>query len=550
MLAVRRQLEAFARDGFLVAEPQLFIRVKERAASLAATPAEPRQVSILGIPTRDRPELLARALGSYAANLREYGRDVQVVVVDDSRQPDSRAANCAAALRVKKEFGIEVTVVDREWRGRYAQRLAAESGVALEVARFAVLGDARCGMSYGAARNTLQLLSTGKMAVHVDDDTLCRQWQASKRSPCTRSVDDDGGTQYWYLPDGLEACAGVEPVNIDFLGGHEALLGASSWELAARLTAGTVAVEINDPSRAWNVCNRNCADASGIGVTLGGSVGDSGIRNSWPRLFFEGPSFDRLVVDELSYRDRLATRRVMRLAPRATVTDSPLCIGMNLGLDNRRLLPPFMPVQRMEDGIFMTILRRCRPDLRVGHLAIAVEHRPEGRTRRDRLDFERVGREYQVNDCLQWCILSAAAGQRRDTPDQNFRPLGRYLEEFAELRAWEFEAQLQLAAARVLNQQIIALEGRLESSGQRPTRWAEDAKRYLQALRFGLTLADLVVPKDLEGSAEDRVVTLQALTGCYGSLLRQWSDLCQAAERISGRSVGNRDLSPLPATRR
>lgn len=544
VLAVRRQLEAFVRDGYLVAEAELFIRVRERSPTPVAATAKPAPVSVLGIPTRDRPELLARALESYAGNLREYGRNVQVIVADDSRKPGSGDANRAVARHVEKEFGIEITVVDHEWRARYAQRLADETGIPLDVVRFAVLGDARCQQSYGAARNTLHLLCAGKMAVHVDDDTLCQHWRVAERSPSTRSADEDGGTQFWFLPEGLESCAGVEPVSVDFIGSHEMLLGVSDSELVGSITAGTLAVEINDPSAGWIAYNRDTADAGGVGVTLGGGVGDSGLRNSWPRLFFEGPSFDRLIGDESGYRDRLATRQIVRLAPRTTVTDSSLCIGMNLGLDHRRLLPPFMPVQRMEDGIFMTVLRRCMPGVRVGHLALAVEHRPAGRADRETLYFDRVGREFQVNDFLQWCILSVGTGRRDNNPEQNFRSLGRYLEAMAELSLREFEVQLRLAGARVLNQQITVLERRLgNASGQRMTRWVNDSARYLQALRFGLILSDLVVPTDLQGRPEERMLTLQALIGQYGALVRQWPDLWQAAERNSASGVSAWDAS-------
>ena len=545
VLSVRRQLEGFVRDGFLVAEEALFVRVAGPARPSVATASEPARVSVLGIPTRDRPELLARALGSYAANLREHGRDVQVIVVDDSRQPASAAANRAAAMRVQREFGISVTLVDREWRERYAQRIAADSGVPPDMVRFALLGDERCGLSYGAARNTLQLLGAGRMAVHVDDDTVCRQWRAVERPGDIRSGVDDGGMQYWYLPEGSESCDAVEAVHTDFLATHEGLLGAPASELARRIAAGSLAVEITDPSAGWVAGDRDSLGLGGGGVTLGGGVGDSGLRNAWPRLLFEGPSFDRLAYDEAGYRDRLATRRVVRIAPRATVTDSPVCIGMNLGLDHRRLLPPFMPVQRMEDGIFMTVLRRCMPWVRAGHLAHAVDHQPASRAARETLDFGRVGREYQANDCLRWLLLSAGNAQWDDDPGRNMRLLGRFLEDLAALQPRDFAAQLRHAGARMIGQQIGTMERRLEERGGQPAGWARDATRYIQALQFALTLPDPWVPVDLEGSAEERLHTLRSLVGRYGALLGHWEAMREAAARMSAAGAALRDRSPV-----
>lgn len=40
----------------------------------------------------------------------------------------------------------------------------------------------------------------------------------------------------------------------------------------------------------------------------------------------------------------------------------------------------------------------CLPAVWSGHLPYAITHRPVGRHQRDSLNFEAVGREFQVND--------------------------------------------------------------------------------------------------------------------------------------------------------
>ena len=49
----------------------------------------------------------------------------------------------------------------------------------------------------------------------------------------------------------------------------------------------------------------------------------------------------------------------MRVVTRPTITDSGYCMALNLGLDNRHLLPPFLPVQRNQDGVFAAVLTLC-----------------------------------------------------------------------------------------------------------------------------------------------------------------------------------------------
>jgi hypothetical protein len=94
-------------------------------------------------------------------------------------------------------------------------------------------------------------------------------------------------------------------------------------------------------------------------VTAAGVMGDSGMGSPSYFLSLRGASRARLLQSEGVYRYALARQQVLRAVPRATVCDAPYCMALNLGLDNRDLLPPFTPVQRNQDGVFAAILRTC-----------------------------------------------------------------------------------------------------------------------------------------------------------------------------------------------
>ena len=61
-------------------------------------------------------------------------------------------------------------------------------------------------------------------------------------------------------------------------------------------------------------------------------------------LALEGATRERLLRSEAEYRTALREQHVLRAVRRPTVCDGAYCMGLNLGLDNREMLPPFMPV--------------------------------------------------------------------------------------------------------------------------------------------------------------------------------------------------------------
>jgi hypothetical protein len=111
-------------------------------------------------------------------------------------------------------------------------------------------------------------------------------------------------------------------------------------------------------------------------VTMLGAEGDAGMGSSLHLLTLDGDSRARLLASEAAYRHAVARRRVLRGVTRPTVGDGGFCMAMHLGLDGRGLLPPFLPVQRNQDGVFAALVRCCLGGGLFGYLPRAVVHRP------------------------------------------------------------------------------------------------------------------------------------------------------------------------------
>lgn len=267
----------------------------------------------VAIPTRNRTGALVRCLDSLKANAEMYGRDVRVVVADDSNEsfvPSNRAALAAC--------GLPFEHFDRGLRERFALDLAAAAGVPPEAAVFAVLPGASPDM--GAVRNFLVLKLAGRKFVMLDDDMVCKFAAAPGGRKTRWSLGPFVTSQDVRPLDGL--ARECQMVDVDFLGGLTGRLGED-----------------------------------GVVAAVGGSVGDSGAGNSWWCMV--DPDFLEQVKGSTDgLRRALLYRQVMRSTAAPTVVNWPSLVTMNMALDAGSPIPPFLPLARGEDTLFGIMLRQ------------------------------------------------------------------------------------------------------------------------------------------------------------------------------------------------
>src|SRR5262249_2358626 len=119
--------------------------------------------------------------------------------------------------------------------------------------------------------------------------------------------------------------------------------------------------------------------ASGEGrihVTMNGSLGDCSYPRPLYHLLWEGQSLERLTRNESEYRALRISRELLRVVDRITISDNPPVQGMFLGLDNRELLPAYLPVGRGEDLLFGQVLSKCSYNAYYARLPWALLHEP------------------------------------------------------------------------------------------------------------------------------------------------------------------------------
>jgi len=87
-------------------------------------------------------------------------------------------------------------------------------------------------------------------------------------------------------------------------------------------------------------------------------------------------SRDLLMDSPEAYARARFSRHFIRAARAWSVSGGEMLVAPQIALDNRLLIPPFLPSGRNCEGILAMVLRRTQPDAFIGHLPFAIVHDP------------------------------------------------------------------------------------------------------------------------------------------------------------------------------
>ncbi len=533
---VMQQLLSYYQAGLLVSEEELRNNIVEIIEQGDNPPLTSNTITTIGIPTRGRPDILARAVASFMENSQHYERQTDFVIIDDSREHADIEKNKIALREIRSQLGGSIYYANRQDRLEYAKALSNHSKVPLEVLEFALLGDDRCNFTPGASRNALMLHSTGELCLQVDDDTICKIAPSPeiKRGYALSSaaIPND----FWFFRTRNAAFEAITTVEKDFLDLHEKLLGKDLNSLISdNIRDGAKNCEelFIDKMSPTFLKNMNTSAAK-VAVTHLGSVGDSGFQpnsNAF-RLFLKNGSYDRLINSEQDYRVGINTREVLRVAPCNTISDGTLFINMNIGLDNRSLFPPYMPVQRREDGILGRTLRICFPSSYSGYLPYAIYHDPPESRAEDPGNIFDSLKSFRTNDLLDLLICSFSTWPLGLDSDKNISMLGYFLTNLGSLPLADFKDFIRSAWSARTRISIQSAEYYLNENSGAPEYWVKDMQRYISTSLKALTQNNILIPCDLPGSIDERQSLFKELVHKFGELLVNWPDIVDAAKEL------------------
>ena len=481
-------------------------------------------ITHMGIPTKNRPELLKRCCTSYIANAKQYGRRVRVCIVDDSREGQRVAAGKHAALELMANHDVPIRYITRAFRRKLARQIAEVSGVPVEVARFALVGDEQIDASYGAARNTLLLMTAGHLTLQVDDDSECNI-RTLKRSRDAIHFSSRLPQEFWYFDREEEVDVEFPMGETDILQHHEHMLGRSiaavvNLQKEAVIDAGAIHAPMVKALR---------QEGASIGISQVGWYGDAGVNNTLYRLMHTGQSFDRLTRSKDVYRRQLSTRITARTAAEWGVYSGTALMGVSMGIDNRSVLPPFLPVGRNEDAVFGHVLRGCFPAKFIGFLpGFLIRHAPGERRAKLLPRFEPYTGAAIISVMIDQFVPGINAG-----PAEAMHVVASGLKCIASTSDREFESYLQQICAEQLIGKVNYLEHLMETRTGAPEFWHKDIEAITRTMKNALLQHRVVFREKDEDARRKALHKMRELVYNFSLVLNHWPAMLQCARYMA-----------------
>jgi len=282
--------------------------------------------------------------------------------------------------------------------------------------------------------------------------------------------------------------------------------------------------------------------AAGTGrivATQMGIAGDSAMGSTLYFLFSEGASRTSLVGDELSYRQFMEGRAVARMVATHTICDSPPFMTYAVGMDNRQLLPPFLPVLRNSDGLFGNMLPIVMPDALFGFLPRAVGHEPPEKRSSNASTLHTTAGGMGTADMIGAIIRAYPANWvAAYSITDRMRAIGRFLVGVGALAPGELEEQLAPLYLREKAKLLVSLEALLVEHGEESRGWAGDVRSCIDAVRTAIPLRENIIPGDIVGlDHAARLRSFKDLVLRYGELLEAWPDMVAATKGLRERGI-------------
>jgi hypothetical protein len=467
-------------------------------------------------PTCGRPQLLARALHSYAANITSNGDMCEMVIGDNSPTAEIARQNAAVVAEIGAHYGLPVIHAGAAAKADLADAISKQ-GIEADVIRFALTDAADSRLPHvGANYNYLMLRTAGSHMIAVDDDTICNTTSLPDADPSMLAAEEEVQ---------LSSCWPAQLRTCDDVDAERNSLPAQQGSYLQAHRAGFAA-------------------ARGVRVTLPGLLGDCGWASPSFYLMLSGASLNKFVSDEDQYRRGCRRRTVIRAVGRGTLTSrnsNMLC--MFFGVDNTSAPPPFLPVSRGCDRLYGLTVSACAPDECFSHLTTIVEHHPgearafwPGEIMRSASGIDLA---YAIGALISdWA--PAVAGQGRL---DRMAALGRHLESVAGLHTSEFSA----AVLRAVRGELATVANTLRmraSAYQLSAPWFHaDVTQFLAILMAAAATPGFACPLDLRigRTPKEGLELLREITAQYGRLLRAWPQMWRVAAEMR-RQVANGGL--------
>ena len=518
---VEEALNDLLASGLLISQEDILSHT-----DLELTQDSPKVITTLGFVTKNRIASLSACIQSYIKLCKKFGREMSFVVYDGSENLKTQK-DCKDLLEdLQKNYNIQIFYAGFEERKNFIHKMV-EEGIPEYVANFALLGVKDCHPDTGVNRNAMILDTVGEMVFSVDDDTRS---EVIVRDGGAKKINIASGVFPHTLrifPDQNTALKNVIFSHQDILSLHESVLGKTVEECVTNALVKDVQLENLNADLVRRLRN----GTGSIRATCNGLVGDCGW--GWARhLFAPLEKIHQDIESKKKYLVSIRSRSIAYCPDHITIGDASFCMSYSIGLDNRHILPPFMPIYRAQDSIFGILFWKCFKDDFFGQLPLSILHTPPEVRHFHRNDVWNNVPPRRFNDIIQILISNYHFPYHIVEPSERLRDIGRYLSSLGEISLPEFEQHLHLLWCQEMSKLISLCERRLKRQREKPVYWAQDVKKLIENLRQ--RMCHYSPPDELKfhyKGPKARQLAQQFVT-LFGDLLKFWPDIINISKKM------------------
>lgn len=387
--AIRGALQNVRDHGLLQSAKALLTELK--SDDVGKPRNTPVKVFVL---TCDRPDLLERLLSSMA-KLPWPEEALGVWVIDDSKEKQASDRNREICNRQLSD--IHTHYVGADQRAALIDHILQQLPQAAEALKFALDKDRWPGLAtYGQARNLAQLLSVGYRAIVFDDDTVCQAVAPplAERGLRFGSLREREAVLY-------DSAAMQER--------HKLLIKESPIALMAKSIGRSLSQVLTADGSINQMAAVNGVDgnellrfneSSSAKLVQAGFWGDPGTGGANWLFYLPTNSLRRVLDDNTPLQTLIAARSTWAGFRGDTITPYGSMSAIT-GVDNTELMPPYLPVGRVEDLSFGIMLQRLHPNDFTYNCAWSVVHNP-AENREDRSKLTPIATRAGLTNLIDW----------------------------------------------------------------------------------------------------------------------------------------------------
>ena len=523
---IRNVLQSMLEGGMMLSAKNLCDSLKRNPNT--STEKKQTDEPVVAIITWERPEMLERLLESMLTNCKTE-KFKRLFVIDDSRKAENITQNQALVEKFASAFKVPLQYFGLEEQQSLINGLVKRLPEHENSINF-LTDQSRWPDQWtcGRIRNLALLVSCGFRLVVLDDDTICDVFNPPQAK--LNITFSDEPREAGFFTSEQDWTHQHQPINPDPINRHMQCLGLSFSEALNVLGQNHL-----KPAGLVNATALQLSQLqadSPVLITECGSLGCPGTSSNTWLPYMEPGSLKQMLASQekttlaLNNRKVWSGRNQPHFAPRSNMSQIT-------GLDNRQMLPPYIPITRGQDRVFGYTVNFIFPSAVTLDYPWAIPHLPMPDRKWSNKDLDFTPTTAFPTYFFEK-MLEPKSSCQSESPIDRLSTLSAWFNDLAAAPINLLRASYRDARLRNSSEKLQLLSTLLSKADSAPVDWQNYLRNGISQLNADL---DLVSREDFISERmenEELIIFWKDFWADFAAALTAWPEIRKAAAEIVG----------------